>query len=124
MLCKPVVLYNCRFQQQVELVLFAGRKQLGHIKIRVSNNSDITEHTAECATWDEYDFPDEIPYTLQCDQTMVGQYVSIQRTDGNQPHVMALCEVEVYGHEAYSKRPCDIQVLSFLDCKDAENSRR
>ena len=82
---------------------------LARFNIRVSNSSDIADHTSVC-----HYYPDTVPadsnVTIYCDRDLIGRYVSIQRTtkDGNgnlnengDPNgngYLFLCEVQVWGY--------------------------
>lgn len=67
--------------------------------MRVSNSSDIEDHTQEdeCVLWNAVTFPATISEILVCRETMTGRYLSIQRTMGDIMYMLCMCEVVVSG---------------------------
>ena len=62
--------------------------------MRVGNSSDITQHVL-CYYYDGT-VGQAANVTIHCKTDMVGQWVSVQRTNGRDGSFLHLCEVQVY----------------------------
>ena len=72
---------------------FSGPR-LNNFNVRVGNSSDITQHVL-CYYYDGTVGP-AANVTIHCNTDMVGQWVSVQRTNGRDGSYLLLCEVQVY----------------------------
>ena len=67
--------------------------------MRVGNSSDITQHVL-CYYYDGT-VGKAANVTIHCYTDMVGQWVSVQRTNGKEGSFLQLCEVQVYAKGQY-----------------------
>ena len=64
--------------------------------MRLGNSSDITQHVL-CYYYDGT-VGQAANVTIHCKTDMVGQWVSVQRTNGKDGSFLHLCEVQVIGY--------------------------
>ena len=74
---------------------FSGPR-LNNFNVRVGNSSDITGHIL-CYYYDGT-VGQAANVTIHCYTDMMGQWVSVQRTNGDAGSSLHLCEVQVIGY--------------------------
>ena len=69
-------------------------QRLNNFFVRVGNSSDIAQHVM-CYYYDGT-VGQVANVTIHCNTDMIGQWVSVQRTNGDYSSFLHLCEVQVY----------------------------
>ena len=76
------------------MFLYISGPRLNNFNVRVGNSSDITQHVLCYYYNGTVDKAANV--TIHCKTDMVGQWVSVQRTNADHGSFLQLCEVQVY----------------------------
>ena len=81
-------------------------QKLNNFNVSVGNSSDITQHSI-CHFYNGTVASSE-NVTIECDRSMTGRYVSIQRTNSDSGGYLHLCEVQVFAEKVDCRNDTDI----------------